>query len=223
MQNISIRSELAWVPELNSVYRTSIIQSVAKKADSTPNGIEVRVFTFAANEDAVVPDGWEIVSVDHDRQMAVTRVVAKQPYDEEAARERREAAAGAGVTPTYPQVAGAVTPAAEPPNNSFPWGTIDTTKVQNLEAVKSIPNTMLPEGLSGEHQGLTGDPAGVPPEAVEPDVAKDEVEPREEASRSEEEGKATATPIGEDKENLDEARADAGVGAPVDPESAKEA
>jgi hypothetical protein len=201
---------------------------MAKKADSNStsngtSGTEVRVFSFAANEDAVVPDGWEIVSVEYDRQMGLTRVVAKQPYDEQAAEERRAAAAGPAATPTYPQTAGAVTPAAEPPNNSFPWGTIDTTKVQNLETVKSIPNTLLPEGLSGEHQGLTGDPAGVPAEAVDPDVSKDDVEARAEASRSEEEGKATATPIGEDKENLDEARGAGTTTAPVDPESAKEA
>lgn len=120
--------------------RDSIIQSMASK--SSKEGTQVKVFTYAANEDAVVPDGWEIVSVEHDRSMAVTRVVAQRPYDKSQADEEREENAPAPASPSYPQTPGAVpvlnTDLTAPPT-SYTWGSIDTTKVQNLPDLDKLP------------------------------------------------------------------------------------
>lgn len=107
------------------------------KKDSA--GTEVRVFTYTHSEDAVVPDGWDIVTIDHDRQMAVTRVTATRPYDAKRSQEEKDAAAGGPATPSYPQTAGAAPAPAEPPVTSFAWGSIDTSKVQNQETVAQLP------------------------------------------------------------------------------------
>lgn len=134
---------------------------MASKKDS---GTEVRVLTFGASEDAIVPSGWDIVSVEHDRSMAVTRVVVSRPHDPDAAaKEKEEAAAdSATATPSYPQASGAA-PAPDTdltaPPTSYTWGTLDTTKVQNLPDLDRV-----------------GPPLAVQEAAGKPDEAKDQTE-----------------------------------------------
>lgn len=159
--NLPIYSGLACLRETDPLKRVSeaklpretlsvsMIEGMAKR-DST--GTEIQVLTFTPNEDAVVPDGWEILSVDHDRQMAVTRVTVKRPYDKERSDRERGERAGAPVSPTYPQTAGAVPEPPAPPSTSYAWGSIDTTKVQNIEDVKRLGPTIAEQEAAGMPQ-----------------------------------------------------------------------
>lgn len=116
------------------------------------SGTEVKTYTFTPSDDAVVPTDEEIVSVDHDRTMGVTRITTKRAYDAERSAEERAAREGPAATPTYPQPAGAVaTPPAEP-STSYVWGTLDTTKVQNLEEVKRQGPTIAEQEAAGKPQ-----------------------------------------------------------------------
>lgn len=131
-------------------------------ASKKNSGTEVRVLTYGASEDAIVPSGWDIVSVEHDRSMAVTRVVVSRPYDEDALAKEKEEAAGDAATATYPQPAGAApAPATDltAPPTSYTWGTLDTTKVQNLPDLERV-----------------GPPLAVQEAAGKPDEAKDQTE-----------------------------------------------
>ena len=177
------------------VNRVSNIQSMATARKSKSEGTQILVHTFANNEDAVIPDGEEIVSVEYDRTMAVTRVTTSRPYDSEQAQAERDAAAGPGATPAYPQAAGAVSAPTAPPNTSYPWGSFDHTKAAHVEEAAALANAgSLPEGQQPHNvEGLTGDPAGLPPEAVGED-SKDDAEARASATRSEEQGQKTDTP-----------------------------
>lgn len=143
----------------------------APTSASDNSGTELKTFSFIASEDAVVPDGWEIVSVNHDRLQGTTNVVAKRPYDKErAAKERAEVAGDSAVTPTYPQTAGAVNAPAQPPVTSFPWGSIDTSKVQNIDTIKQLPGQP-----AGEAQPWKDTPAAaLPAAAVDSPQAKAE-------------------------------------------------
>lgn len=130
--------------------RVSIIQSMSK---STKNqGTEIKTLTFTPNEDAVVPDGWDILSVDHDRQMAVTRVTVSRPYSKEQSDAEKAELAGPAATPTYPQTAGAVPTPPVDPSTSYTWGTLDTTKVQNVEDVKRVGPTIAEQEAAGKPQ-----------------------------------------------------------------------
>lgn len=115
-------------------------------------GTEIRVLTFAPNEDAVVPDGWDILSVDHDRQMAVTRVTVSRPYDKARNDKERADAVGPPAAPSYPQPAGAVPAPPTDPSTSYPWGTLDVTKVQNVEEVKKAGPTIAEQEAAGMPQ-----------------------------------------------------------------------
>lgn len=139
----------------------STIKSMASK-----EGTEVKVFTYNHSEDAVVPDGWTIESVDHDRQMAVTRVTATRPYDRKRSEKEREEAAGPPATPTYPQPAGAVPEGETPPSNNFAWGSIDTTKVQNLEDLKRLTPTIAAQEAAGKLSPEDAEKKDVPQEAA---------------------------------------------------------
>jgi hypothetical protein len=150
MQNISTYSELALLSEVDSRKRVSIIQPMAKKDSNA--GTQIQVRTYTANEDIVVPDDESIVSVDHDRSMAVTRVVTSRPYDAEQAQADRDAAAGPSASPTYPQPTGGVPERASDPSTSYEWGTLDVTKVQNVEAVKNAGPTIAEKEAAGKAQ-----------------------------------------------------------------------
>lgn len=156
--------------------------------NTSANSNELITRSYPAGESIVIPADEEIVNVSHDRTAGLTTVVTKAAYSEDRAREREEAAAGGVATPQYPQPAGAVSAPAAPPNNHFPWGSIDTTKVQNLEAVKNIPNELMPEGLQPHPvQGITGDPAGLPPDALKEGLDPEDISARSKVSRSPEE------------------------------------
>lgn len=121
----------------------STIKGMAKK------GTEIRVLTFTPNEDSVVPEGWDILSVDHDRQMAVTRVTVSRPYDEERSAKEKQEAVGPPAAPTYPQPAGAVPAPPTDPSTSYTWGSLDVTKVQNIEDVKRVGPTIAEQEAAG--------------------------------------------------------------------------
>lgn len=121
-------------------------------AENEKSGTQIQVRTYTANEDIVVPDGESIVSVDHDRTMAVTRVVTSRPYDPEQAQADRDAAAGPAASPTYPQPTGGLPERAPDPSTSYEWGTIDVTKVQNVEAVKNAGPTIAEQEAASKPQ-----------------------------------------------------------------------
>lgn len=136
------------------------------------SGTQIQVRTFTHAEDAVIPADEEIVSVEYDRTMSVTRVTTSRPYDaERSAKEREEATGGSVATPTYPQPAGAVPEGASPPSTSYSWGSIDNTKVQNLEDLKSLPPTIAEQEAAGKPSPEEAAKKDLPVEA-----AKDETE-----------------------------------------------
>lgn len=138
--------------------QVSIIQSMAKEKDSArkdasaKSGTEVRTLTFSANDDVVIPKDEEILNVEHDRQMGVTRVTTKRDYDEKRSADERAAREGPPATPTYPQPAGGIEAPAVDPSTSYVWGTLDTTKVQNVEAVKQAGPTIAEQESAGMPQ-----------------------------------------------------------------------
>lgn len=118
----------------------STIRGVASK--ETKSGTEIQTRTYAHGEDVVIPSDEEIVNVEYDRTMAVTRVTTSRSYDEKRTADERAAREGPPATPTYPQPAGAVPEPPAAPSTSFTWGSIDTTKVQNMDDLKRLPPTI---------------------------------------------------------------------------------
>lgn len=189
MQKVSAYSAYALLKESDCKVAPplSIIESMASKdskskssGTSSNDGTQVLVHTFTANEDAVIPNDEEIVHVEHDRQMAVTRVVTKRTYDAKQAQADRDAASGPTATPTYPQTAGGVPEPASDPSTSYPWGTLDTTKVQNLEEVEKAGPTIAeresagkPQENKDETEVATEIQAAANEESAEPDPTPD--------------------------------------------------
>jgi hypothetical protein len=167
-QRITIYTELAWLHELDPFKRVSIIQGVASKDSNS--GTEIRTQTFAHAEDVVIPSDEEVINVEYDRQMGVTRVTTSRAYDaDRTAKERADRATPPATV--YPQPAGAVPAPPEPPVTAFAWGSIDTSKVQNQATVAGLAPTIAaqeantaqaprPEALLDEvkaHEGVDSD------------------------------------------------------------------
>jgi len=218
MQKDNIVSKVAHYLEEDFFYRVSIFRSMAQDSKNAPskdsaskdNGTEVRVHSFSANEDAVVPSDEEIVSVEHDRQMGITRVVTKRSYDAERSAKEKADAAGPPATPTYPQTAGAVNAPPEPPVTSFAWGSIDTSKVQNAPTVAAMPPTIAAQ---------EADTAQAPrPEALLDEAkANEKLEDKSAAEAASE----SASP--EDSETLKAAKEVAEEKAPSNPDNSSDA
>src|SRR4051812_36924282 len=79
--------EQIFVASLSETHRVSTITEVASKDSNS--GTEIRTQTFAHAEDVVIPSDEEVINVEYDRQMGVTRVTTSRAYDaDRTAKER---------------------------------------------------------------------------------------------------------------------------------------